>query len=148
MWFIFANQYLRAVKTQCPHFCNSHMYSSCFMLNIIIWFLVLVFVPYHLLLQWNRFSIKWPSHPRKTFWNVYITPSSQGLHSPVIWSRTEYPLSQWRPANMEYFRQVPSEDLQRLIGAGGQVVHTDIFILTACCYHVPTKREKNAGWYV
>lgn len=37
---------------------------------------------------------------------------------------------------------MPSEDLQRLIRAGGQVVHTDILILTACRDHIPTGSEK------
>lgn len=62
--------------------------------------------------------------------------------SPIIWSRTQYSLPQWRPANMEYFSQMSSEDLQRLIGAGGQVVHTHVLILTACCYHIPNRERE------
>lgn len=34
-----------------------------------------------------------------------------------------------------------SEDLQGLVGAGGQVVHADVFILAARCYHIPTERK-------
>ena len=48
---------------------------------------------------------------------------------------------------MEDFGEVPSEDLQRLVGAGGQVVHADIFILTACSDHVPAG-ERQAGGIV
>lgn len=69
------------------------------------------------------------------------------LHSPIIWSRTQYPLSEWRPANMKHFSQVPSEDLQGLIRAGGQVVHADIFILAARCYHIPTKSKRQEDVY-
>lgn len=64
------------------------------------------------------------------------------LPSPIIWSRTQNPLSEWRPAHVKNLSQVSSEDLQGLVRAGGQVVHTDIFILTAGGYHIPPKRKR------
>lgn len=66
-------------------------------------------------------------------------------HWPVIWSRAQDSLSERRPAHVENFGQVSGEDLQRLVRAGGQVVDADIFILAACCYHVPAQRRKEHG---
>lgn len=43
---------------------------------------------------------------------------------------------------MEHFSEVSGKDLQRLLRTCGQVVHPDIFVLTARCYHVPGKTER------
>lgn len=64
------------------------------------------------------------------------------LHSPIIGPRTQDPLPQRRPTDMEHFGEVSGKDLQRLLRTCGQVVHPDIFVLTACCYHVPGKTER------
>lgn len=67
------------------------------------------------------------------------------LHSPIIWPGAQDPLPQRRPTDMENFSEVSGKDLQGLLRTCGQVVHPHIFVLTACCYHVPGKTETE-GW--
>lgn len=68
-----------------------------------------------------------------------------GADSPIIWSRTQDPLSQRRPTDVEHLSQVSCEDLEWLLRTSGQVVHPDIFVLTACRYHVPGETERREG---
>lgn len=46
---------------------------------------------------------------------------------------------------MEHFSEVSGKDLQGLLRTCGQVVHPDIFILTARRYHVPAQAKRDGG---
>lgn len=67
---------------------------------------------------------------------------------PVVRAGAQDALSQGRPADVEDLGQVAAKDLERLVRAGGQVVHTHILILTACRYHIPGEGERDGEIYM